>query len=135
MKLLGIVDYVNTCGCCGRTNLKCTVAFDTANGVVYYGRTCATLHYNRPAKEITSEIKGIKETARKEALAIWRMDTARTEYDNLLTTLNNGPRMPIAERLEIIRPVSAKAEARRLEVAKEVAGKYLLKLADVMPML
>jgi hypothetical protein len=37
MKLLGITDKVNTCDSCGKTNLKCTVAFvhDDLN-LVYY---------------------------------------------------------------------------------------------------
>lgn len=42
MKILGITDEVNTCDCCGRTNLKKTVAMEfEAGGMVHYGTDCA----------------------------------------------------------------------------------------------
>jgi hypothetical protein len=42
MKILGITDEVNTCDCCGRTNLKKTVAMEfDAGGMVHYGADCA----------------------------------------------------------------------------------------------
>ncbi len=41
-KILGITDEITNCDCCGKKNLKCTVALeDEAGGVVYYGRDCA----------------------------------------------------------------------------------------------
>lgn len=41
-KVLGINDEVTTCDCCGKTNLKCTVALESeATGIVRYGRDCA----------------------------------------------------------------------------------------------
>ena len=41
-KALGLTDSVNTCECCGKTNLKCTVVLESeATGVVHFGRDCA----------------------------------------------------------------------------------------------
>ena len=40
-KIAGITDEVTTCGCCGKTNLKKTVVFETENGYVYMGTDCA----------------------------------------------------------------------------------------------
>src|SRR5690606_5631667 len=41
-KVLGITDEITACDCCGKKNLKCTVAVETEDGeVVYYGRDCA----------------------------------------------------------------------------------------------
>lgn len=41
-KLLGITDEISTCDCCGRTNLKCTVALESEAGeILHYGRDCA----------------------------------------------------------------------------------------------
>lgn len=41
--LLGIDDAVTVCDCCGKKNLKCTVALETQDGeVVRYGRDCAS---------------------------------------------------------------------------------------------
>ena len=42
IKCLGTDDSVNSCDCCGRDNLKATVAFETESGdVVYFGVVCA----------------------------------------------------------------------------------------------
>jgi hypothetical protein len=41
-KLLGITEEFSTCDCCGKKNLKCTVALENEEGdIVYYGRDCA----------------------------------------------------------------------------------------------
>lgn len=42
VKVLGITDERTTCDCCGKSNLKRTVALELENGqTVYYGTTCA----------------------------------------------------------------------------------------------
>lgn len=40
-KLLGISDEQTTCDCCGKSNLKCTVALEINGTVVRFGRDCA----------------------------------------------------------------------------------------------
>lgn len=40
-KILGITDEVTVCGCCGKSNLKKTVALDFDGDVRYYGTDCA----------------------------------------------------------------------------------------------
>jgi hypothetical protein len=41
-KALGLTDEITACDCCGKTNLKCTVALEMEDGtVVHYGRDCA----------------------------------------------------------------------------------------------
>lgn len=49
MKVLGITDERTECDCCGKANLKCTVAIeDTDNdgngtgNIAYFGRDCAS---------------------------------------------------------------------------------------------
>lgn len=49
MKVLGITDERTECDCCGKVNLKCTVAIESTdadgNGtgsIVYFGRDCAS---------------------------------------------------------------------------------------------
>lgn len=53
LKILGITDEKLECECCGKTNLKCTVALEMEEGgVVYYGRDCAAkalMGNNKPA--------------------------------------------------------------------------------------
>lgn len=56
---LGLTDEVTTCECCGKSELKATVALETLDGgIVHYGTTCATraLGIKRSAKP--EEIKG-----------------------------------------------------------------------------
>ena len=57
-KVLGITDEVTTCDCCGKKNLKCTVALeDEAGEVVYYGRDCAgAAVYGRKTTKNTAAI-------------------------------------------------------------------------------
>jgi hypothetical protein len=40
-KILGISDDVTGCDCCGKSNLKKTVALDHEGAVVHYGVDCA----------------------------------------------------------------------------------------------
>lgn len=40
--LLGVTDEVTVCDCCGKRNLKVTVALETEGGdILHYGRDCA----------------------------------------------------------------------------------------------
>lgn len=41
MKLLGFTEEITQCGCCGKSELKGTYAFETSSGIQYYGSTCA----------------------------------------------------------------------------------------------
>lgn len=67
-RILGISDEVNTCDCCGRSNLKATVEilFDDADEPLYYGRTCAARHVHVKVVEIDRGIRAA-EVARYEA--------------------------------------------------------------------
>lgn len=72
LRVMGITDDVTTCECCGRVNLKCTVALDkcdaegnTTGEVVHYGRDCASKALkgnNKPAnvKNIEALARGIE---------------------------------------------------------------------------
>lgn len=59
VKFLGNTDEVDTCDCCGRKDLKSTVALELTEGAepVYYGVTCAALALSRTPKDIRSESK------------------------------------------------------------------------------
>ena len=52
-RCLGTDDSVNACDCCGRVDLKATVAFETESGeVVYFGVVCAARAMARNTAEI-----------------------------------------------------------------------------------
>lgn len=64
---LGTDDSVNTCDCCGKTNLKATVAFETESGdVVHYGVVCAARAMGKDAKAVQSETR-TADNAKREA--------------------------------------------------------------------
>lgn len=53
MKFLGVTDEQTTCDLCGKTNLKRTVALETADGsIVHYGCDCA-------ARALKKTVKGV----------------------------------------------------------------------------
>jgi len=54
MVKLGITDEVTTCECCGKSNLKRTVALDNGGGVVYYGTSCAARALGMKGKRYTA---------------------------------------------------------------------------------
>jgi hypothetical protein len=69
--ILGTTDEVNTCDCCGRTDLKDTVALedDQTGAILYYGCVCAAKKQNVPSKQIKSEAKKADDIRRKAAQA------------------------------------------------------------------
>ena len=64
-RILGLVDWKNECDCCGKENLKKTVALENneTGEVVYYGTTCAAAankyRFETEAKKVKSEITRI----------------------------------------------------------------------------
>jgi hypothetical protein len=61
-KTLAIVDDVHSCDCCGKSNLKSTVAMEDESGeIVYFGKVCATRHSGRDIGIIKKEAKKIED--------------------------------------------------------------------------
>lgn len=50
-KILAITDERTTCECCGKANLKRTVAIEFSSDIRYYGTTCAAKALNFPNPE------------------------------------------------------------------------------------
>ena len=68
MRALHITDDVTTCDCCGKSNLKHTVAMLTDAGeVVHYGTVCASRNSGKPGATIRAEVRD--EHARRVAAA------------------------------------------------------------------
>ena len=55
---LFITDEVTACDCCGKKDLKATVAMlNQDGGLFHYGRTCAARNSGKASKQINKEIK------------------------------------------------------------------------------
>jgi len=68
---LGTTDEVTTCDCCGRANLKKTIALMVNDFPVYYGSECAAKALGMTTKAVkreTAKADGARFTARIEAL-------------------------------------------------------------------
>ena len=64
MKALYLDDSITTCDCCGRIELKATVAMQLdCGGIVHYGRTCAARNSGKTSQQVTKEIRAERELA------------------------------------------------------------------------
>ncbi len=79
VEYLGTTDEVSTCDCCGKTNLKSTVAVSVDGGETqYYGVVCAARALGRSAKEVKAGAKKADDDkAAREAAAQREADRAR----------------------------------------------------------
>ena len=64
MKALYLDDSITTCDCCGRTELKATVAMQLdCGGILHYGRTCAARNSGKTSQQVTKEIRAERQLA------------------------------------------------------------------------
>ena len=69
-KALGTDDSVTTCDCCGKSNLKFTVAMELDSGeIVHYGCVCAARNTGKTSKQINGEIRAHAEQVMQAARA------------------------------------------------------------------
>jgi GNAT superfamily N-acetyltransferase len=58
VRYLGTTDDVTSCDCCGRRDLKSTVALEDAHGnVMHYGTVCAARKTGEPVATVTAKVK------------------------------------------------------------------------------
>lgn len=122
-KALGTDDSVTTCDCCGKSNLKCTVAIELDDGeIVHYGRTCASRNTGKAPKVISAEIRAEEIRKLLAAQAEWAKHPARAaelarfeEREQLART--TGHRMLGLAAAEFVREAVDCAQAARAELA------------------
>ena len=74
--ILGITDDITTCDCCGKTNLKRTVALDRDGDTVYFGVDCAARAMRRPATTVRKVARAAQ--SEREYAATRRARCAKT---------------------------------------------------------
>lgn len=78
---LGTSDEVTTCDCCGRADLKSTVAIEDEHGhTLYFGVVCAAKALKLPAKDVKVGTKRVDD-AKAAALAAEREAAHRAEME------------------------------------------------------
>ena len=122
-KALGTTDAVTTCDCCGKSNLKMTVAMRLDDGeIVHYGRVCAARNTGKTTPQINSEIKAeaariiaaarAEYKASPEYIAERARFAARDEYAR-----THGVRMIGPVAMEFVKDACAAADVARAAVA------------------
>lgn len=120
---LAIVDDVNTCDCCGKSNLKSTVAMERDDGeVLHFGSVCATRHSGRAGKVIRSEAQAAYNAKVEVAKAEYR---ASAEYAAEMARFAEAYRLTIAVGKEFKAFVTSAVQAANAKRA-EIAAKHSL---------
>jgi len=122
---LAIVDDVTSCDCCGKQNLKSTVAMERDDGeVMYFGSICATRHSGRGAKEIRSEAKRAHDANVKTATIRYRHSNEAIGYAVKLAEASRLGIRPGKAFAEFVRDAGRAADEKRKELASQfrIAG-------------
>jgi hypothetical protein len=124
LRFLGTDDSVNTCDCCGRADLKSTVAIETdAGAVVHYGSTCAAKALKIGVKEVKAGTKAadtanVAERYRRLTENHKKQDAAwQTFLDSKAPNCKDWQGKPV--RLEQIASLGGMVKARSLFLAEQ----------------
>lgn len=131
-RAIGTDDSVTTCDCCGKANLKLTVAIELDDGeIVHYGQVCARRNTGKDQRTLTSEIKAHQDAQR---VAARREYSAHPAYLAERARLAERDSLPFndARRLgrnaaDFVRDASAAADL----VCAEIASRYGLSIWEV----
>jgi hypothetical protein len=122
MKALYITDEIDTCDCCGRTDLKATVAMQLdCGGIAHYGRTCAARNSGKSQKQLRQDI--YLEEAAKRSSADWEYRTS-DECRSLrifLSVAAGEPKGWMADHEDHLREA---AKAAKMRIAAKHGLKY-----------
>lgn len=119
IKVLGLTDDVTECHCCGKLNLKQTVAFEIDGNETYYGTTCATKFYKKELKDIKAEIKTNLDKRLREARILYRSTPEYVAYNQAIKEANGWTREPgsYERRREFLRPFVEANDHKKDEIA------------------
>ena len=122
MKALYITDEIDTCDCCGRTDLKATVAMQLSDGgILHYGRTCAARNSGKTSKQIQQEVFAEAAAAIGRASWEYRTSTPCRDLRAFLATAANEPKGWMSDYEERLRE---SCRAMKKEIAARHGVKY-----------
>lgn len=121
-KALGTDDSITTCDCCGKSNLKFTVAIELDDGeIVHYGQVCARRNTGKDQRAITGEIKAEAKRVRDIAAAEYLASPEFVAYRNRLCERDrlswDDPRRAGRNAYEFVREASEAADQLRASIA------------------
>lgn len=123
VRFLGTTDDVTTCDCCGRADLKSTVALDVDGAVVHYGSDCAARAIGRSAKDVRAATRAAdqrridakriaRDAAHASYMARWSafLATAAPKGHDIFTRIESLGGMRAARELFRASPYAAPAD-------------------------
>jgi hypothetical protein len=121
MKALYLDDSITTCDCCGRTELKATVAMQLdCGGILHYGRTCAARNSGKDQKQIRQEIYDEEAAKMSRASLEYESSDERRSLHTFLSVAGQETKGWMSDQEDLLR------DAARA-VKKQIAAKHGLK--------
>lgn len=127
---VGITDEVNTCSCCGKTNLQRTVVFETTqewqgdggDKFVFFGTTCATNAKSKAGKRFNDVRSSVNAEGKTKAEVRAEDERSKIRVDFARLLVAQGRTLPFA--WQCVRNLEAQPDglyrmAVRLKLAAE----------------
>lgn len=117
---IGIDDSVNTCDCCGKSNLKSTVVMQSSEGEIFhYGSTCATRNTGKVAKVIKQEIDALQQSKILAACAEYYASVEDNTYKAKLQLATQSGIRPGKDFMEFCKAESDIAQDKKRAIAQK----------------
>ena len=110
MEILGTNDAVNTCDCCGKSNLKFTIAVSVNGELLHYGSTCATRHTGKTSGQINQAIATAKDARKADATRKYHAAPEWLAYQSKLSEATRAGVRPGRDFYAYVRAASQAAE-------------------------
>jgi ribosome-binding protein aMBF1 (putative translation factor) len=121
--ILGTDDAVNTCDCCGKTNLKFTFAVDVDGEVLHYGSVCVRKWTGKTASQANKEAKDAMRARREAAKREVREHPTYAAYRARMEEARSRGLLSI-QFMEFCRAEREAQEAAQMEIAKRAGFKF-----------
>jgi hypothetical protein len=119
-RALGTDDSINTCDCCGKSNLKFTVIIEQDSGeIVHYGQVCAGRNTGKSRPQINAEIKSHKAAQENAARQAWRTHPAYLAERARFAERSSAGVMPGRAAMEFVREAVEAADIARNALAQQ----------------
>jgi hypothetical protein len=89
-KILGFTEEINTCDCCGKSDLKGTYAIDFEGDITYYGSVCAF------------KVQGVSFDEQKEVKKEYKKRLKATEKFAIMESEYNGTQYSLVKMLRFV---------------------------------
>ena len=119
LKILGTNDAVNTCDCCGNTNLKHTVIVDVDGEIMHYGSVCATRHTGLTSKQINKLVKEHDDGVILQAKTLFEKSAEYIAEQNAIRKANRDNLKPGKEFYNYVKPFEEQASIVKNQIAKQ----------------